>query len=287
MSAFVRDIAELSDKDFADYFLVTKSLMIPPPPQPTADDIVRARDIVAGRFTYTGETHRLSKADPWRENPSRDKEWQIALHKHYFAVDLMQALVVTGEPLFLDTWIALTERWLTDTDPGQLTTSDAHVDAKRIESWVTSLALLRASAISSRVEGAFLRRVLARMAADARYVSENLRPSRNHRTFQLYALVLAGVAFPELASSAELLSLGREKLIENLLHDFGADGVHIEGSTHYHNITLETALAFLKLSRMNGLGIPDALEKEARTSARVFGLCAVSGRRNPVAERFR
>ena len=262
MSAFIPAIEALSDAEFADHMLSGPRVVCPALPPLSDGDVARAREIVSGRFTYTGETHALSCEAAWQHNPSRDKEWLIALHKHYFAVDLMQALFATGDAAFLESWMALTERWLLETRPGELAASDAHVDAKRIESWVAAYGLLRGSPLKSRVCGGFLRRFLARLWEDALYVSQNLRPARNHRTFQLYSLVLAGAVFPEFLDARALLALGREKLIENLLHDFGEDGVHIEGSTHYHNITLETALAFVTLSRTAGFEIPLALERK-------------------------
>ncbi len=260
MTVFVPEVDALSDEEFCRHFLIAKSIALPEMPPPSREAIDCARKVVGGVFTLTGETHRLAPENPWLHNPSRDKEWQIALHKHDFAVHLLQALNATGDKGFLDAWIGLTESWLRETRPGCLTTSDAHVDAKRIENWVAAFQLLQKTPLKPHVDGAFLRRVLTRLADDVTYVSQNLRPARNHRTFQLFALVLAGVAFPEFSNAQDLLALGREKLIENLLHDFGADGVHIEASTHYHNITLETALAFVKVSRLNGFDVPPELE---------------------------
>lgn len=257
--------SQMPEQDFAEHFLRTKRTRHLRLPDATDADVASAQEIMSGRYTVNGETHNLdARSVQWHTSPSRDKEWLIALHKHYFALDLVQAYRKTKRVEFLSLWIDLMQSWLDHTSPSCLSYSDAHVDAKRIEHWITVYLLLRDADASHEVPGAFLRSYLERLHADADYVSRNLRAARNHRTFQLYAMFLTGAVFPEFRISGRLLHDGRDLLIDNLMRDFAPSGVHVERSTHYHNITLETALAFVRLAEANGIPLPADLYERLR-----------------------
>jgi len=72
-------------------------------------------------------------------------------------------------------------------------------------------------------------------------------------------MFLVGVLFPEFRLQTYFLQTGKDKLTENLLTDFLSDGVHVELSTHYHQLVLETALAFVELAQLNGVALDEAL----------------------------
>lgn len=263
-SYFSDVFADLAPADLARHFLVSKPLRVWPLPSPTKQHVIRAEALLAGHFTYIGETHHLRPGFSWKRNPSIDKEWQIAHHKHYFAIDLCQAWRLTGERRYLDGWVDLTSSWLDEMGSGFISASDAQVEAKRLESWITAYLVLRQAETPAPLPSEFICRLIARFGSEAAYISRNLKPSRNHRTFQLYAMFLTAVLFPELAVSADLRDLARDELVGNLLRDFAKDGVHVERSTHYHNITLETALGFVELARLNGIAVPDELDRRLR-----------------------
>ena len=138
--------------------------------------------------------------------------------------------------------------------------SDAQVEAKRLESWIGAYLVLRAAHEPAPVPAEFICRLVVRFGAEAAYIAANLKPSRNHRTFQLFAMFSTGVLFPELMASPALLDTAHDKLVANLLDDFTHDGVHVERSTHYHNITLETALGFVELARSNDIPVTAELD---------------------------
>lgn len=252
-------VAALSDADLLARFRTDRGVVCPPLPAPTTEQLRNADAVLEGLFEIVGECYRLGARFSWKLNPSRDKEWQIAHHKFYFAVDLAHAWRKTADPAYIARWTALIASWLDEMGTGFIAASDAQVEAKRIEHWVLSFFLLQAHDWWAHVPAALLRRFLVRIAQEARYVSRNLRAARNHRSFQLYAMFLVGVLLPETAGSRELVDVAREKLTENLLADFGPDGVHIELSSHYHQITLETAVAFIELARLNDIALAPAL----------------------------
>lgn len=258
-SAFVDEIEALSDRDFLAHFARDRGVVYPLLAPCTPDQLAKADAVLAGRFDLVGEAHALGHRFSWTANPSHDKEWQIAHHKFYLALDLAQAHRLSGKMAYLACWIDLIESWLDEMGSGFITASDAQVEAKRIEHWILSFAVLQGTDWHRHVSARFLRRFLARIAGEAWYVAQNLRPARNHRTFQLYAIFLAGVLFPEFARHRYFVEFGRDALTANLLADFAADGVHVELSSHYHQITLETAVAFVQLARSNKVAIAPAL----------------------------
>ncbi len=258
-SVFADAFAQLDDAKFSRHFLhekVVRHLHLPPA---TMAQIANADAIIGDQFTYIGEAHALPRDTSWKHNPSRDKEWQIAHHKFYFGVDLIQAYAATGHATYLQRWIELTASWLDEMGTGFIAASDAQVEAKRVESWITAYVLLLKLERPKLIPAGLLRRWLGRIAEEAHYITQNLKPSRNHRTFQLYAMFLAGVVFPEFRWAQPFVAEARSKLCENLLNDFAPGGVHIERSTHYHNITLETALSFVELARLNKIDAPPEL----------------------------
>jgi hypothetical protein len=264
---FVPGVASLAPAEFLKHFAGPRPAAVPPLPLPTPAQLADADKVLAGRFDIVGEEHILPPGFSWGHNPSRDKEWQIAQHKFYFAVNLAHAWRETGDPRYLVRWRDLIGSWLDQMGTGFIAASDAQVEAKRVEHWILSFLLLQGTGWEQHASGEFLRRFLGRIAAEAAYITRNLRPARNHRSFQLYAVFLAGVLFPEFRKSREFVELGRDLLTQNLLDDFLDDGVHVELSSHYHNITLETALAFLELAQLNGVLLDAALAQRLRRAA--------------------
>ncbi|MEY2690125.1 MAG: hypothetical protein RL375_4325 [Pseudomonadota bacterium] len=241
--------------------------------EPGADTLERARGLLQGTYRLVGVAHRVASDIDWRANPSADAEWLIALHKLPMLVDLAQAWRSSGDRRYLDTWAGLAGAWLERMGTGELSCSDAQVEAKRIEHCILALALLHDSQGLAEVPAALLAALRDRLADEAAYVLGHLKPARNHRTFQLYAVVLAGLALgPSRADdaarrrAAEQAALATDLLCANLLNDFGPDGVHCELSTHYHQITLETALGFVAVCRAAGVTLPEALDTRLRAA---------------------
>jgi hypothetical protein len=226
----------------------------PPVPDGWRERAAAARE---GRFRYIGEEHAPAS---WADNPSADKEWRIAHHKHYAAVDLARA--AADDPAYLPTLRALLTSWLDTTGVGAPIQSDAQVEAKRVENWLRMLALLPPGALGDRLH----ERLVERIGEEARYILGHLKRTRNHRTFQLSSVVCAAVLFPGVAGGLrdEALAL----LTENLLGDVAPDGVHRELSSHYHNLVTETALGLVELADRNGLALPGALRERVHAAAR-------------------
>ena len=254
--------AAIAGPGYAERLLGRADVAWPALPPLGGANLANARRVLDGRFLLIGEEYALADGFSWTENPSRDKEWQIAWHKHYFLADLVHAAHVSGDDAYLRRFAALLQSWLDEMGSGFIALSDAQVEAKRLESWITALTLLHGVEWRGIVGDDLLERWVARMGDEALYVSRNLKRVRNHRTFQLASVFAVGVLFPELEHARHLRELGRALLTENLLTDFLPDGVHVEQSTHYHQLVCETAVAFVELSLGNGVPVaPELLER--------------------------
>lgn len=78
----------------------------------------RVEEILENRFEFNKETYHLPTDFDWLKNPSDDIEWQILLHKFYYAPGLGEAFRETGDERFLQKWVELLRGWMAVTPPG-------------------------------------------------------------------------------------------------------------------------------------------------------------------------
>ena len=258
---------------FARALLTGTSVALPDPPVATPAMLADAERVLAGRWLLVGEEYDLGPDPDWTVNPSSDKEWQIAQHKHYFGRNLLHGLLATGDPAYLRTWSRLMTSWLGRMGTGSIVVSDAQVEALRLRSWVESLLLLRQAHARGLLDAApvtddLLRAWVDRAGHEAEYVSTHLKPVRNHRTFQLHSVFLVGVCVPQAPGAAALVARAVELLTENLLGEVLPDGVHVEMATHYHQLVAETALDVVTLADRNGIALDPALRRRIHAMTR-------------------
>lgn len=258
---------------FGTALLTDTSVALPDPPVATAAVLADARRVLAGRWLLVGEEYDLGPDPDWTVNPSSDKEWQIAQHKHYFGRNLLHGLLATGDRAYLQAWAALMTSWLDRMGTGFIVVSDAQVEALRLRSWVESLLLLRQAHARGLLDGALvtddlLRAWVDRTGHEAEYVSTHLKPVRNHRTFQLHSVFLVGVCVPQAPGAPALVARAVELLTDNLLGEVLPDGVHVEMATHYHQLVAETALDVVTLADRNGIALDPALRERVHAMTR-------------------
>jgi uncharacterized heparinase superfamily protein len=212
-------------------------------------------DVTAGKFSFLGESHTLQPGFNWTANPSRDIEWLILLHKFYFAPGLGLAYRETGDLRFRETWIELARSWIR-TVPVDFLSSD--VTGRRIQNWIYAHQLF------GEIPG-FHVEFVASLRQQCAWLRANLSPARNHRTLELLALFLMGVALPD---SSDLLDFARTELAANLHRDFHPDGVHVEQSTDYHHLVLRNALVARRVADANGIEMPEQFDAAIRRALR-------------------
>ena len=212
-----------------------------------------AEDVCAGKFTENGITLELGLDPNWLLGGlSDDEEWNIAWIKFYFGLNLAAAYADSGEARFQQGWEKLVDSWIRQV-PVDFGPTDAH--GRRIQNWIYAWNIFADSPHFAGFADGLEERIVASLAQQTTYLRNHLTAERNHRTLELYALLIAGLAFPE-AFNANLLDFAMEALHQNLLTDVHPDGVHREHSTHYHMMVLRSYLGARENVRRFGLSFP-------------------------------
>jgi hypothetical protein len=218
-------------------------------------DLAVADAVAAGRFTHAGIECELGTEPDWigAELPD-DEEWRIEWSKFYYGLDLAHAFRVSGERRHLDAWERLVGSWIEQVPVGW---DVADVAGRRLQNWIYAWQGFAAADAFDGLSGDLEPALRASIAAQARWVRDHLHDRRNHRTLELYALLVVALALPEADPDAELRDFAVAELRRNLLADFRPDGVHCEASTHYHMIALRSFVGTLANARRFGVPLPD------------------------------
>jgi hypothetical protein len=216
-----------------------------------------ADEVSRGRFTHAGTTLELGLEPDWlgAQLPA-DEEWRIEWVKFYYGLDLGHAYAETGAERFRQAFERLARSWIDQVDADH---DPSEVTARRISNWVYAWCRFDSAPGFSGFTEELEDELAASLKAQAAHVRANLTPARNHRTLELYSLLILALALPELDPDNVLLALALAGLEENLLTDLRPDGVHCEASTHYHMVVLRSALGTLENARRFGLRRPAAL----------------------------
>ena len=150
----------------------------------------RRRRRGARRFTHAGVALRARPRPDWlRGGHADDVEWRIEWVKLYEGLDLAHAYVLTGRPEYLRTWQDLVESFCDQVPVGH-DTSD--VIARRLQNWLYAWQAF-AAARPSRAASRAGRPAGRTDPADADHLADHLTPERNHRTLELYTLLLVAL----------------------------------------------------------------------------------------------
>jgi uncharacterized heparinase superfamily protein len=202
--------------------------------------------LLAGRFTIHGETHYIGTPVNWLHNPSDDIEWHIVLHKFFHAPGLVQRWRDTGEEHWIDLWKAHTNSWIKAVEPGHIA---ADVTGRRVRNWVYALSLYGDEDLQ------FIRTVELSLREQLAWLIDNLHPSRNHRTLELFAVLIGAVWLHE----ARWTDFALDALADNAEADFLPDGAHVELSSHYHCLALRNLMDAIELAEDNRIAVPASL----------------------------
>ncbi len=212
-----------------------------------------ADDVCLGKFTENGVTLGLGLEPNWlKDGLPHDEEWQIAWIKFYFGLELAAAYSETGEARFQQAWEKLVASWIRQA-PADFGPTDAH--GRRIQNWIYAWNMFADAPHFAGLPEGLDEKIVASVAEQARYLRNHLTAERNHRTLELYALLIVALALPE-AADPDLLDFAIEEFYQNLLADVRPDGVHREHSTHYHMMVLRSYLGARENLRRFGLSFP-------------------------------
>ncbi|MFN0090302.1 MAG: heparinase II/III family protein [Acidimicrobiales bacterium] len=228
-------------------------------------DLNVADDARRGLFTHAGVTLDLGLRPDWlHDGLAADEEWRIEWVKLYEGLDLGHAYAATGNVAHLDAWQDLVDSFLDQVPVGH-DTSD--VNARRMQNWIYAWQRFAAAKGFAGLRPGLLGRIVERLAADADYLADHLTAERNHRTLELYALLVVGMALGDSVRTAAALRL----LAENATVDIGDDGVQRERSSDYHMIVLRSLIGAIANCRAGGLATPPLLVHQVHLAC-TFGL---------------
>jgi Heparinase II/III-like protein/Heparinase II/III N-terminus len=216
-------------------------------------DVAVAEAARHGRFTHAGVELELGRTPDWLNSGlADDVEWRIEWVKLYEGLDLAHAYALTGETDYLTAWEDLVESFC---DQVAVDVDTADVSARRLQNWLYAWTRFADAPTFVGLRPGLAGRLAQRIADDAAHLRGNLTRHRNHRTLELYALLVVGLSLPD--SDPDLAQFALDQLGENLLTDVWADGVHRECSTDYHCIVVRSFLGALANARAAGLDLPD------------------------------
>lgn len=229
-------------------------------------DLRVAADVLAGRFHHAGVTLDLGLPPDWRTGGlDDDEEWHIEWSKFYCGLDLAHAFTETGDPTYVDAWQTLVASWIEQQDPRGDSTD---VAARRLQNWLYAWQGFDRAPGFPGLDPGLQAAMLASMREQLDYVTGDLTPERNHRTLELYALLVLALGLPVLDPDGSRAAVAWEALQDNLLTDVWSDGVHRERSTHYHLIALRSFVAArVNVTRFGGV-VPPAHDERLRAACR-------------------
>ncbi len=202
--------------------------------------LATAQTVSAGKFDIVGIELELGLEVDWLKNPHEsDIEWQIEWHKFYYGLDLAYAYSKTGDKKFLETWTGLVCSFIRQV-PADFASTD--VLARRVQNWIYARQIFIRSKHFSGFPAGFENEMLTSILEQTAYLKKNLTAERNHRTLELYALLIVALAFPHKDNRGELRGFSMEAISENLMSDILPDGAQRELSTHYHCTVLRSFL---------------------------------------------
>jgi hypothetical protein len=232
-------------------------------------DLHVARDAIDGRFRYAGVTLDLGQPPDWLHGGlADDEEWHIEWSKFYFGLDLAHAFSVTEDRSYLDAWQGLVASWIDQREPD---CDPPEVTARRVQNWLYAWQGFDRVPGFAGLDPQLEDRLLASLAVQVEHVATNLTSERNHRTLELFALLVVSLGLPVLDPGGVRASRAWADLQDNLLTDVWSDGVHRERSSHYHLIALRSFVAArVNITRFGG-HIPPEYDERLRTALR-FGM---------------
>jgi len=234
-------------------------------------NIALARGVCEGRFTHAGITMAIEGPPDWTYmDIHADREWWIEWAKFHYALDLAYAYRATDEPRFLDIWQRLVGGWATDV-PADFGPTEA-ID-RRLQNWIYSWNIFSESMLFPGLQPVIEEAVVGSITRQAQYLRAHLTRERNHRTLELYALLIVGLAFPDRPGLGELRNFAWKELHNNLLTDIRADGVHREHSTHYHMVALRSFVAARENARRFGIPVPSSYDERLAAAVEFAMYC--------------
>ena len=230
-----------------------------------------ADEVAEGLFSHCGVTLDLGVEPDWLDTALPvDEEWRIEWSKFPWGLDLAHEYERSGKTRYLDAWQRLVASWIERVPAGH-DTSD--VAARRLLSWIYAWNVFARSTAFRGLDNGLEAALVRSIGAQTTYIRGHLTPERNHRTLELYSLLVVALALPGLDPDGSLASFAMEELARNAEADLLPDGVHRELSTHYHLIVLRSYLGAIENARLFGVELPEGFAERVELACEFGAHC--------------
>ena len=246
-------------------------------PQSVAQAVSRADRILAGEYdllAFRGLRFGAGPLPDWHLDPALNRRpplafwasvpyldpaygdhkmiWELNRHQHWLA--LGRAYWLSDDARYRARCLAELRSWIDANPPltGINWASMLELGFRSI-SWIWAINFFAAG--GEREASPWLVDLLAALDRQLAHIERNLSyyfSPNTHLLGEALALYVAGSALPELAASPRRRALGRTILLEEIGRQIGADGGHLERSTHYHRYTLDFYELAAIVARLTG-----------------------------------
>jgi uncharacterized heparinase superfamily protein len=220
--------------------------------------IALADEVLAGRYPIVGEESFDLGFPPerWDRNPSRDFEWQVALHRlRLFGVALAKARAYTGEARYSDGFQTVVNDWIDRHPMGTPLATFPMQTTVRLHGCFWAYRILMAA---DALDREFVLRFVSSMTVQTDFLCNRLERdlNENHLLYNYFTVFLASIALPVPARASRWRAIGQRGMLTELERQFHSDGLHAEQSTGYHVSMTVLCVEWLWLCRSHGIEVP-------------------------------
>ena len=169
-------------------------------------------------------------------------------------LDLAHAFAATGDTACLAAWEDLVERYC---ESGQVDHEPSAACAERVLGWIDVWRQFVGAPSFSGLRPGLTEQLCSRIVLDANRLGATLPSVADRPTLDLYALLVAALAIPQIDPSGALAERALAELGRHLLREVGPDGVHRSRSTDHHHTALRSFLGAAAAAMSFGMALPE------------------------------
>ncbi|MFQ5649565.1 MAG: alginate lyase family protein [bacterium] len=226
----------------------------------TADIMAEADAAIERTFHLLNVSHTFQDEITWRQNPTRDREWLLALNRMDWIWSVAVAYKFTGDPKYATAFDEIMRSWFRQNPMPRWKNEKDNVwrliesSARMTDGWIEAFFIFyNCDQVSDEVKW----RMLASFHDHAQFLAHFRSPRRNHLLQETYGLLAVGAAFPEFKMADKWIEIARLRLDRAMHEDVYPDGGYTEGSTYYHRFAIRILQEITDFSTAYGVQISD------------------------------
>ncbi len=207
----------------------------------TADIMAEADASIARTFDLLNIAHTFPGEIEWRQNPTKDREWLLALNRMDWIWSVAVAYRMTQDSQYALAFDRIMRSWFEQNPVPRWKNERDNVwrliesSARMTDSWIEAFFIFyNCDQVSEEVKW----RMLASFHDHAQFLAHFRSPRRNHLLQETYGLLAVAAAFPEFKMSETWIEIARLRLDRAMREDVYPDGGYTEGSIYYHRFAI-------------------------------------------------